>query len=286
MQPELIADYQCVCGEGPMWHPVEKKVYWVDIADPGRMFRYDPATGKHEQFYTGRTVGGYTIQADGSFLLFMDKGTVMTWKDGKLTTVVEDIPDERESRFNDVFADPMGRVFCGTMPTKERPGHLYRLDTNGALTKLLDGIGCSNGMGLTPDHKGLYYTDSNAYTIYLFDYDAATGAIGNQRVFVQHPASDGLPDGMTVDAAGNVWSAHWDGNCLICYSPQGKELQRVGFPARKVSSVVFGGEDCMDMYVTTAGGNMKDTDGAGAGALFRLRLGVKGVPEYYSRVGL
>ncbi len=286
MQPELIADYQCVCGEGPMWHPVEKKVYWVDIANPGRMFRYDPATGKHEQFYTGRTVGGYTIQADGSLLLFMDKGTVMAWKDGKLTTVIEDIPDERESRFNDVFADPMGRVFCGTMPTKERLGRLYRLDTNGALTKLLDGIGCSNGMGLTPDRKGLYYTDSNAYTIYLFDYDAATGAISNQRVFVQHPASDGLPDGMTVDAAGNVWSAHWDGNCLICYSPQGKELQRVGFPAKKVSSVVFGGEDCMDMYVTTAGGNMKDTDGASAGALFRLRLGVKGVPEYYSRVGL
>jgi len=285
VQPELIADYQCVVGEGPLWHPIEKKVYWTDIGT-GRMFRYDPATGKHEQFYSGRPVGGYTIQADGSLLLFMDRGTVAIWRNGSLTTVVEEIPDERETRFNDVFADTAGRVFCGTMPTKDRPGRLYRLDTNGKLTLLLEGIGCSNGMGLTPDRKGLYYTDSTAYTIYLFDYDQATGAISNQRIFVRHPESDGLPDGMTVDAAGNVWSAHWDGSALICYSPRGEEIQRIAFPVKKVSSVVFGGDDYMDMYVTTAGGDQKATDGELAGALFRLRLGIKGAPEYYSRVGL
>jgi len=285
VQPELIADYQCVVGEGPLWHPMEKKVYWTDIGT-GRMFRYDPATGKHEQFYSGRPVGGYTIQADGSLLLFMDRGTVAIWRNGSLTTVVEEIPDERETRFNDVFADTAGRVFCGTMPTKDRPGRLYRLDTNGKLTLLLEGIGCSNGMGLTPDRKGLYYTDSTAYTIYLFDYDQPTGAISNQRIFVRHPKSDGLPDGMTVDAAGNVWSAHWDGSALICYSPRGEEMQRIAFPVKKVSSVVFGGDDYMDMYVTTAGGDQKATDGELAGALFRLRLGIKGAPEYYSRVGL
>lgn len=285
MQPELIADYQCVVGEGPLWHPIEKKVYWTDIGT-GRMFRYDPATGKHEQFYSGRPVGGYTIQADGSLLLFMERGTIAIWRDGALTTVVEDIPDERETRFNDVFADTAGRVFCGTMPARDRPGRLYRLDTHGKLTLLLEGIGCSNGMGLTPDRKGLYYTDSTAHTIYLFDYDQATGAISNQRVFVRHAESDGLPDGMTVDAAGNVWSAHWDGSALICYSPQGKEIERIAFPVKKVSSVTFGGDDYMDMYVTTAGGDQKATDGELAGALFRLRLGIRGVPEYYSRVGL
>lgn len=84
------------------------------------MFRYDPAAGKHEQCYSGRPVCSYTIQADGSLLLFMGRSTIAIWRDGALMTVLEDIPDERETRFNDVFADIAGRVFCGTMPTKAR----------------------------------------------------------------------------------------------------------------------------------------------------------------------
>lgn len=284
MQPELIADYKCECGEGPLWHPMEKRVYWLDIVNP-RMFWYDPATGHHEQFDVGRVVGGFTIQADGSLLLFMDRGTVATWKNGKLRTIVEDIPDERETRFNDVFADSAGRVFCGTMPTKDRPGRLYRLDRDGSIHMVLDGIGCSNGMGLTLDRKGLYYTDSEAYEIYLFDYDAATGDLSNKRIFVKHGKELGLPDGMTVDAQGYVWSAHWDGNCLIRYNPKGEEVARIQFPAKKVSSVIFGGDDYGDMYVTTAGGDNKPVEGEGAGALFRLRVpGVRGLPEYYSRI--
>ena len=69
----------------------------------------------------------------------MDRGAVKTWRKGALSTVIDEIPDERESRFNDVIADPEGRVFCGTMPTKDRLGGLYRLDPDGPLTKLLDG---------------------------------------------------------------------------------------------------------------------------------------------------
>jgi D-xylonolactonase len=284
MELELIADYNCVCGENPLWHPLERRLYWLDIVNP-RMFRYDPATAHHEQFYEGRTVGGFTIQADGSLLLFMDRGAVATWRNGKMTTIIEEHPDEVESRFNDVFADTRGRVFCGAMPTPTRKGRLYRLDTDGSIHKLLDGIGCSNGMAFTPDRKRMYYTDSDAYEIYLFDYDEETGNLSNQRVFARSYEWDGLPDGMTVDADGFVWSAHWDGYCLIRYSPWGEEVQRVMFPAKKVSSVIFGGDDYGDMYVTTAGGDHKDTDGPGAGALYRLRLpGVRGLPEYHSRI--
>ena len=72
MKAELIADYQCEVGEGPLWHPMEKKVYWTDIKR-GKMFRYDPLTEMHEQFYEGALVGGFTIQVDGSLLLFMEK---------------------------------------------------------------------------------------------------------------------------------------------------------------------------------------------------------------------
>ena len=283
VEPELIADYECVTGEGPLWHAVEKRLYWIDIPN-GRMFRYDPATDKHEQFDEVGIVGGFTIQSDGSLLLFMDKGAVKIWRDGELTTVIDAIPDELDSRFNDVIADPEGRVFCGTMPAEKHLGSLYRLDTDGTLTRLLDGIGCSNGMGFSPDRKQMYYTDSPKQEIYLFDYDRDTGSITNQRVFVKVP--DGSPDGMTVDSEGYVWSAIWDGSRLVRYAPDGTEALRIGFPAKKVSSVIFGGEDYTDIYVTTAGGNDREAEGSGAGALFRLNLGIRGLPEFPSRIGL
>lgn len=285
MEPELIADYACVTGEGPLWHPDERRLYWVDIP-AGRMFRYDPATGSHEECYSGEVVGGFTVQQDGALLLFMDRGAVAVWRGGNLEYVIEEIPDERESRFNDVIADPAGRVFCGTMPTRERAGRLYRLDVDGTLTVVLDGIGCSNGMGFTPDRRRMYHTDSRAREIYLFDYDEASGAIANRRLFVQTPEGEGVPDGMTVDAEGCVWSARWDGGCAVRYAPDGTERRRIEFPARKVSSVTFGGDDYADMYVTTAGGDKKEQEGAGAGALFRLDAGVRGVPEFRSRIGL
>ncbi len=285
MQPELIADYRCETGEGPLWHPAEKRVYWTDIP-AGRVFRYDPATGTHEICYTGDVVGGFTVQADGSLLFFMEKGAVSVWRDGELSTVIDEIPEERETRFNDVIADPEGRVFCGTMPTPERPGRLYRLDVDGTLHRVLNEVGISNGMGFTADRRTMYFTDTPTLNIYRFDYDRLTGEISNREVFATATADDGMPDGMTVDAQGCVWSARWDGGCLVRYTPDGVEDRRIAFPVRKVSSLTFGGEDCTDVYVTTAGGNVRHVDGEHAGALFRLNLGIRGVPEFYSRIGL
>jgi sugar lactone lactonase YvrE len=285
MKPELIADYACGCGEGPLWHPDEKRLYWIDISS-GRMFRYDPASAHHEQCYDGTVIGGFTLQKDGALLLFMDKGEVSIWRDGEMTSVIKEIPDEKGSRFNDVIADPAGRVFCGTMPRGDRLGRLYRLDPDGTLTVQLEGIGCSNGLGFTPDRQHLYYVDSPKREIYLFDYDKATGAITNQRIFVTTPKDEGVPDGMTVDAAGYVWCAKWDGGCLVRYTADGTEDRRIAFPAKKVSSVTFGGDDYTDIYVTTAGGTNKDAEGDGAGALFRMNLGIRGVPEFRSAVGI
>jgi len=287
MDIEQIADYQCVVGEGVIWHPTEQRVYWLCIPT-GRMFRYDPATGRHEQIYAGEPVGGITIQADGALLLFGARGAVRIWRDGQLTTVIDEIAADRDSRFNDVIADPAGRVFCGTMASERHPGRLYRLDPDGQLTIVLDDIQVPNGLGFTPDRRGLYFTDTMRKVIYRFDYDAATGAVSNQRVFARVPAdaAEGLPDGMTVDREGYVWSARWDGGCLVRYAPDGTEVARIAFPARKVASAAFGGEDYGDLYVITAGGDKKETDGAGAGALYRLRPGVTGVPEFTSRIGL
>jgi D-xylonolactonase len=284
MELALIAQFDCVTGEGPLWHPDEQVVYWTDIPQ-GKLFRYNPKTDKSEQCYSGDQVGGFTLQADGSLLLFRSGGNIARWQDGKLTTLVDHIPGEEKSRFNDVTADPAGRVFCGTMPQGDQLGTLYRLDLDGSLHPVLVRcINISNGFGFTPNQKQMYYTESLAKKIYRFDYDQASGALSNQRVFVDSANETGVPDGMTVDAGGYVWSARWDGFCLQHYSPTGRELQRIMFPTKKVSSVAFGGPDYTDMYVTTAGGHDKAENGPSAGALYRLRLGVKGSPVFRSRI--
>lgn len=285
MVPELMADYRCETGEGPLWHPMERQVYWSDIPR-GRIFRLNPFSRRHEQIYEGRIVGGYTIQSDGSLLLFMDRGSVAVWRDGKLEYLVNEMEGETDNRFNDVAADPAGRVFCGTMPTDTRSATLYRMDTDGSVTTVLEGVGLSNGIGFSPDQKQMYYTDSLARKIYIFDYDIDSGDITNQRVFVETPDDGSIPDGMTVDAEGYVWGARWDGSSLYRYNPDGEQVVQIQFPAKKVSSVIFGGVDLTDMYVTTAGGGNKAEEGPGAGGLFRLNVGVQGKPEFLSRVGL
>jgi sugar lactone lactonase YvrE len=282
-QIELIADYACETGENPLWHPIERRLYWCDIPR-GRLFRYDPATGVHERCFEGRIIGGFTIQADGALLLFMDRGTIALWRDGCVTEVVPEVAAERHSRFNDVIADPRGRVFCGTMSSGESQGTLYRLDPEGSLHPIVGGIGCSNGMAFTLDRKGFYYTDSFAREIYLFDYNVEDGALANQRVFARFSKEDGLPDGCTLDSAGYLWSAIWDGSCLVRLSPDGEVDRKIAVPARKTSSVAFGGESYSDIYITTAGGNTRHEDGPLAGSLFRMRGQLPGLPEFFSDI--
>jgi len=141
IQLECVADCACDTGENPLWHPMEKRLYWCDIPR-GHIFRYDPISGLYEQCYGGRVVGGFTIQSDGSLLLFMDGGAIAIWRNRKITEIVSEIEAEQGSRFNDVIADPKGRVFCGTMSTTKSKGRLYRLEVDGSIQPVLEGIGC------------------------------------------------------------------------------------------------------------------------------------------------
>lgn len=291
MEPKLVADYRCHTGEGPLWHPDEERVYWVD-PPRGRLFRYDPTSGDHELCYETDVIGHFTIEADGALLLFRpDDGRIERWDHDTVETVIEEVPVEHGIQFNDVIADPRGRVFCGSLPTEDHPGRLFRLDTDGTLTELESECGLPNGMGFTLDRRSFYFTDWAEGTIYRYDYDQATGAITDPEPVIE-PAGEGSPDGMTVDAEGHVWSAMWDGGRIVRFSPDGEAVDVVSFPARKVSSVTIGGPDYDVAFVTTAlaagfddPGN-REQEGEGAGAFFEVELGVKGVPEYRSRIGL
>ena len=151
---------------------------------------------------------------------------------------------------------------------------------------MVEGVGTSNGLGFTADGRHMYHTDTRAEAIYLYDYDPVTGEISNRQVFVQNADDRGRPDGMTVDAENTVWSALWDGGCVVRFAPDGVELERIEFPARKVSCLAFGGKKYRDMYVTTAGGEDREGEGEGAGGLFRVRTGCRGVAEFRTRMGL
>lgn len=281
----LLVNEPCETGEGPLWQEDEQALYWLDIPT-GRLFRYDPETQVNEVAYQhDAMIGGFTFQADGSMLLFCSHGKILHWSAGIVSTLVDNIPREHNGRFNDVITDPAGRVFCGTMPTEDGLARLYRLDTDGTLTCVFDDIGLSNGMGFSHDRTTMFHTDTNFRTVYRMDYDEHTGAVTNRTPLVRTPQDGGAPDGMCIDATGDIWSARWDGHGVFRYSSKGELTGFVHLPARKVSSVTFGGADYQTAFVTTAGGHLRGAEeGELAGSLFSIDLRVQGKPAFRSHI--
>lgn len=276
---EPIVNYHCTLGENPLWNERDQALYWADI-DNGKLYRYYPATGKHECFYSGEVVGGFTFQQDDSLLLFEKNRIARLLPDGRREVLRENI-DSGMSRFNDVMADPEGRVYAGTIG---KDAALFLVERDGSVKLLFRGTTCSNGMGFTPDLKQMYWTCTTRRTIFRYDYDRKTGALTGETAFHVAKPGEGAPDGMTVDTDGNVWTTRWDGYSLLELSPAGEIKQKIEFPVAKVSSVAFGGKDLDEAYLTTAGGKA-GTDTAD-GTLYRVRGLAKGRQEFRSRVCL
>lgn len=283
---EALVNEHCECGENPLWDDENNLIYWEDIPN-GRIYRLDPKTGVQETIYDGTVVGGFSFQADGKLLLFRDHDIALLNDDGTVEILTRDI-DPTTGRFNDVMADPEGRVFAGTMGLEgQSTGGLFRVDLDGIVTKLWGGTSCSNGMGFTPDLKKMYWTDSEAKKIFIFDYDRATGELSNRTEFYSCQ-DESTPDGMTVDAAGDVWTAHWDGFAVHRLSADGMLKESIPFPVGQTSSLIFGGENLDEIYVTSAGGTFRKGEAAGEdtpdGTLYRVKVGVKGQSRFRSRI--
>jgi sugar lactone lactonase YvrE len=163
------------------------------------------------------------------------------------------------------------------MAADESPGAgaLYRLDADLTLTELVTGVGISNGIGWSPDDRLMYYSDSLAYRVDVFDYDPATGAISGRRPFAPVGGGEVMPDGLAVDAEGGVWVAQWGGSVLTRFDAGGRPAATVRFPHANVTSCAFGGPGLDRLYVTTAAGA-----GSPAGGLFMLSPGVAGLPSF------
>ena len=282
LEVQPVANYHCITGENPLWNQRDQRIYWEDI-DSGRLFRADHRTLEHECFYRGETVGGFTFQDDGSLLLFEADRIAVLDANGKRRVIAQGI-DSDMRRFNDVIADPEGRVFAGTIGSTSENGGLYRVDLDGRVSGLFKGTGCANGMGFTPDLSQFYWTCSTTRTIFVFDYVRETGALENRRVFYRAPAAEGTPDGLTVDTTGTIWTARWDGFALLCMTPDAILIDTIRFPVAKVSSACFGGPELDVLYVTTAGG--KPGAETADGTLYRVKTSARGQPEFLSRIRL
>lgn len=154
------------------------------------------------------------------------------------------------------------------------PGSLYRVDASGAKEQVLTDLTIPNSLGWSPDQRTVYFTHSSANQVLAMDYDAATGAVSNQRVFYQHDGP-GTPDGFRVDVHGNIWHAFYGGGAVLKISPEGTVVGRVAVPTQNVTCVQFAGTE---LFITTAA----DEDGEGAsreygGAVFRVDVGVEGL---------
>ena len=268
-------------GEGPVWNPDEQALYWVDI-EKGCVHRLYPKTGRHDVFDVGLPVGALGFRASG--------GLVMATRDGfafwdpetqALRFIADPEPDRPGARFNDGAVDRQGRFWAGTMgqgPTSS----LYRLDPDGSVRKMESGITISNGIGWSPDDRTMYFTDSPLRVIYAYDFDPATGAIENRRPFVHTPEEEGVPDGLTVDSEGFIWSARWGGWKVTRYDPTGRVERQIRLPVQCPTSCTFGGPQLDELYVTSAWTALTAADREAqpwAGDLFRLQAGVKGLAE-------
>jgi D-xylonolactonase len=284
---EKLADPEAVVGEGPVWDGRSGTLYWTDI-HRGRFFRYDPSTGENRMLHHGLNVGGLRVNRSGGLALGTWEG-VQLWRSDTDSVWLFHDPI---LQFNDVAAGPDGSFYAGSY-LQDRPGKLYRYYPDGRVDVVAEGLGISNGMGFSPDRRTFYHTDSIPKEIYAYDYNPTTHQIGRKRLLVKQGSDLGVPDGMTVDAEGFIWSANWDGGCVIRYDPDGKEERRIKFPATQTSAVAFGGPDLADLYVSTAssgtGGPPNpalepigyDHSAYRGGALYRVRgLGIQGKPEF------
>jgi sugar lactone lactonase YvrE len=186
-------------------------------------------------------------------------------------------------RMNDGACDPQGRLWAGTLADDFRPGAgaLYRLDGEGRVELVLDGLTISNGLGWSPDGTTMYLADSGPRVVHAFRFDSAAGAISEGRILLHVPADVGTPDGLTVDAWGDIWVAIYGGGRVHRYSAEGSLLETLPVPAAQCTSCAFAGSHLNRLYVTTATEGWSDEERRAqpeAGLVYRFDTDAIGQP--------
>lgn len=258
---KTLVEHRHALAESPVWDTERKRLLWVDILT-GEIYSYIPGENKHNIFKTGQLTGAIALRENGGLVAALEHGFYFIDLENKSCTPVAD-PERHlpQNRFNDGKCDPAGRFWAGTMPKEgsENSGKLYMLNTDGSFSVKIDRVGCSNGMGWSPDHRTFYYIDTLSRQIMAYAYCAGTGDISGGRVVVEILASEGYPDGMCVDEQGMLWVAIWGGSKVCRFDPlSGNRLDQIDLPVSQVSSCCFGGQNLNDLYITSARQGLSD----------------------------
>lgn len=280
-------------GECPVWNDSEQVLYWEDI-DGRCIHRWDPASETEEtRSLPGRPGSFVLTDHDGELVVAMEHEIVrLDWQTGSIEPLAQVEDPSTGNRLNDGRCDHRGRFHVGTMwpdgDAGEFRGGFYRVDPDGSVHTQATDVGIPNGLVFDQQRGRMYWADSLRKTVWVWDYDVATGERENQRVFYDYGADgavDGLPDGACLDAEGGYWSASVYGWAVTRINPDGMVDHQVEVPLQKPSMPAFGGPDLRTLYVTTIGEagdphSAPGRDGFAPGALLQLDgLGVAGLPE-------
>jgi sugar lactone lactonase YvrE len=296
-QLTIVADYQNLCGECPVWNPSEGTLEWTDCVGL-KLFRLHWPSRHHSILKHDLAANGFRRNRQGGYVITNNDG-IWLWSGEGAPAVIATEVDGFRCQMNDCVADARGRLLAGSYfynPGADYElGKLMSIDTDGSTKVLDDGFHLANGLGFSPDQRTLYFADSAARRIYAYDYELGNGTVRNRRLLVEVPDTEGIPDGIAVDAGGFVWSAQWYGSCVVRCDPDGRVERRVPVPAKQTSSLTFGGPELTDIFITSAAKSeampimppgYDPESGNFGGALYHLNLGIAGQPQHLADITL
>jgi sugar lactone lactonase YvrE len=283
---EVVVEAKDILGEGVIWNPVERALYWCDNLK-SNIQRHDPASGKHSVWDMPEEVGCIVFREQGGICAAMKSGFAFIddLDSLKIEYIIDPEPGMDGNRLNDGKCDRAGRFWCGSMDAglRDPTAALYRLDPDLTCHKLDEGIICSNGIAWSPDNETMYFSDTRSEALYAYDFDIATGAVANRRVFLDTTDKPFRIDGATVDRDGYYWCAEVHGWSIGKYATDGTQVDRIRLPVRQPTMCSFGGENLDVLYVTSATRFLEPGEAEQqplAGALFAIHgTGAVGLPE-------